>query len=305
MILSQLSGGLGNQMFQYAAGRALASLKNTELKLDLSWYDLVLPNTTPRRYQLDIFNINAPIASKKEVKKLVKESRFGVIKKFKRFLSLIGLRHKKVYQEKHYHFDSSLQKRKSPLYLEGYFQSYKYFQNIEQIIREEFTLKKHLPKEPQKIAELMDNSESVSLHIRRGDYVSLKSANQFHGTCTPEYYQKAINKVIEKIKAQEPQKTDNLQFFVFSDDTDWVKQNIKIPGNTANTHYISNLGFQDYEELTLMSHCKHNVIANSSFSWWGAWLNPNPQKIIIAPLHWFADPKINTSDLIPESWTRI
>ena len=312
MIITKITGGLGNQMFQYAAGRAMASQKNTELKLDLNWYDLVLPNITTRHYQLDIFNINAPIASKKEVKKFTWESRFKTINRFKKLLTLIGLKHKKLYCEKHYHFDPGLFKRTPPLHMEGYFQSYKYFQSIDTIIRKEFSLKKHLPKEAQKISELMDKSGSISLHIRRGDYVSLKSASQFHGTCTPEYYQKAINTIIEKIQSKDGQKADNLQFFVFSDDIAWVRKNIKIPGNAAtangapaNIHFVTDLGFKDYEEMALMAHCKHNIIANSSFSWWGAWLNANPHKIVIAPIYWFTDRKINTSDLIPPEWVRL
>jgi hypothetical protein len=310
MIISQLTNGFGNQMFQYAAARALAAANNTELKLDLQWYERTFPDTTPRRFQMDIFNITAPIASKKEIKKMVKKSPFGLINKFKRFLALIGLKHKKLYSEKHYHYDPGLQKRTPPLYMEGYFQSYKYFQNIENIIRKEFTLKKQLPGEAKKIAETMDKSESISLHIRRGDYVSRKVTSRFHGTCTPQYYQKAIDTVIEKISAKEPQKAGNIRFFVFSDDTAWVKENIKIPGAApdeapANIHYVTDLGFRDYEEMALMAHCKHNILANSSFSWWGAWLNPDPHKIVIAPIHWFAEGKINTADLIPPEWVRV
>lgn len=305
MIISRLSGGLGNQMFQYATGRALSVLHNTEIKLDVSWYEDIRPGTTPRRYQLDIFNITAPLAHKKDIKPFQKESHFEFIRNIKSLFLVFGIGHRKIYREKHYHFDPKLPKLVPPLYLEGYFQSPKYFENISKIIQKEFTLKKGLNGEAKKIAEQIKNRECVSLHVRRADYVSNKSTNQFHGTCTPEYYRKAIETLLEKFNTQDPANSKKLQFFIFSDDTDWVKQNIKIPGSEANIHYVSDLGFTDYEELTLMSHCKHNVIANSSFSWWGAWLNPNPGKIVIAPKRWFANPKINTGDLMPADWIRI
>lgn len=304
MIISQLSGGLGNQMFQYAAGRALAALHNTEFKIDNSWFENIPLNDTPRRYELDIFNITVPAATPKELKFFKKGSPFKFIQTLHKMLRLLGLGHRKIYHERHYQFDPKLFKLAPPLYLEGYFQSYLYFKDIDQIIRKEFTLKSPLPNAAQKIAELMKKSESVCLHIRRGDYVTLKSANQFHGTCSPDYYHRAINIIMEKMQ-NDPQKLGNLNFFIFSDDTNWVKQNIKIPGPAKNIHYVSELGFYNYEELALMSYCKHNVIANSSFSWWGAWLNNNPNKTVIAPKHWFNDQRINTNDLIPQDWTRI
>ena len=136
---------------------------------------------------------------------------------------------------------------------------------------------------------------SVCIHIRRGDYVEDIITNQFHGVCNLDYYYRSIEYIASKIK--------NPYFFVFSDDPLWVKQNLilKYPCD-----YIDqNFGKKDYEDMRVISKCKHNIIANSSFSWWGAWLNINPNKIVIAPKNWFKSKAINTKDLIPESWFKI
>jgi hypothetical protein len=124
--------------------------------------------------------------------------------------------------------------------------------------------------------------------------VANKNANAHHGTCTLDYYHEAIKIMKEKIK--------NPYFFIFSDDIPWVKENLKIDGDAF---FITGKKIKDHEEMFLMSRCKHNIIANSSFSWWGAWLNNNPEKIVIAPKRWFNNEKINTSDLVPDNWLRI
>ena len=118
--------------------------------------------------------------------------------------------------------------------------------------------------------------KSVALHVRRGDYVTNKSTNSFHGTCTVEYYQKAVDELTKRI--------GSISLFMFSDDIEWVRQNLKFP---IPTTYVEHADMPDYERMILMSHCEHNIIANSSFSWWGAWLNQNPEKIVIAPERWF------------------
>jgi len=142
----------------------------------------------------------------------------------------------------------------------------------------------------QKIKE----KNSVSLHIRRGDYLTMQKAIDTIGVCPLDYYDKAIREITRKIK--------NPTFFIFSDDINWVKENLK---TNSPTIFVSGGKLKDYEELILMSKCKHNIIANSSFSWWGAWLNNNPNKIVIAPKKWFKDTSKNTRDLIPESWLKL
>ncbi len=145
------------------------------------------------------------------------------------------------------------------------------------------------------IGEMIQSFKSVSLHIRRGDYVSNKVTNQVHGVCDLNYYSHAISYIAERIS--------NTHLFVFSDDPEWAKGNLK---TEIPTFFVdNNRADKDYEDLKLMRQCKHNIIANSSFSWWGAWLNQNAGKIVIAPKKWFNDKSINTKDLIPEKWIRL
>lgn len=255
MIIIKLQGGLGNQLFQYAFGRSLSVKENKILKLDISNYD----SDPLRSYKLRHFNIKERIAFPLEIfwSKMIKRLGFG---------------------------QSS--------YLEGYWQSEKYFSDIEDTIRREFKLKDPLKNEAQKFSDEIKNTNSVSLHIRRGDYVTNDKLKGFLQPLPLAYYNEAIE-IVEK-------KIDKPHFFVFSDDIAWVKDNLKINHQVS---YVSGSGIEDHEELALMSQCKHNIIANSSFSWWGAWLNDNPGKIVIAPKNWFSDG--DNSELIPNTWTTI
>ncbi len=295
MIITRLCGGLGNQMFQYAAARRLAEKHRTELKLDLSFFSMELDkDTTPRAYALDIFKTIQTAATPWERFKLYPHSKNRHKNMVLTRLIRFGLIKDRRYAEKHCNFDPAVLHLTGRTMLDGYFQSEKYFKDIEEIIRREFTLKSPLSAKAAAIQKQIKETESVSLHVRRGDYITNKAAGQFHGMCYADYYQRAIAIIKEKIK--------HPHFYIFSDDPKWVKENIHIP----NPHtYIADHTDKDYEELILMAHCKHNIIANSSFSWWGAWLNNPPHKIVIAPTRWFTDEKIDTSDLIPKSWTRI
>ena len=159
------------------------------------------------------------------------------------------------------------------------------------MIRKEFTVKGMPDPINESYLEKIIDCESVSVHVRRGDYVSNPTTAQVHGFLGLEYYQKAMNTMLEKI--------DNPHFFVFSDDPEWTERNIK---TDAPVTYIKYNGAKNYEDLRLMSTCKHHIIANSSFSWWGAWLSPDRENIIIAPKRWFKSDKLNARDLIPEPW---
>jgi len=290
VIITKLQGGLGNQLFQYAAGRSLAQKHETSLKFDVSWYNNYANSVTPRRLGLDLFSVAADIAADSEVEKFRKLGVPRLIEKIKPY------KWKKHVQEKHFHFDSRVLSLPNNVYLEGHWQSEKYFQKNRDIIDREVTLKKPIEAAYGQLIHAMKQTDSVSVHIRRGDYVSHAKAKQVHGICSPVYYAKAIE--IIKTKINTP------AFFVFSDDIPWVKANIKIPFDIV-TFVSERKDIKDYEELVLMSKCKHNIIANSSFSWWGAWLNRNPDKIVIAPERWFADSSFNTKDLLPESWMKI
>jgi len=293
MIIVHLNGGLGNQMFQYAFGKRTAENNNDILKLDLSHYSNTHPTETPRRYNLDIYNINESFASDKEIGAL----KFGNRSFFSRILSWLSVsdEERSYIVEKFFQFDQSMLDIKGNAYLQGYWQSEKYFNDIRKVLLENFTIKTHLDDKNKKVLDGINETESVSVHIRRGDYIKDKKTKQFHGTCSLEYYKKAIDIIGKKIK--------NPHFFIFSDDIEWAKKNLRL---SYPAHFVDNNDDEhNYEDLRLMSNCKHNIIANSSFSWWGAWLNQNPDKIVIAPRKWFNDPNIDTSDVTPKSWLRI
>ena len=186
-------------------------------------------------------------------------------------------------------------KRKIGFNQEGLYQSEEYFNNIKDVIKKEFTLKNPLGNEAGASEKEMNNSLfPISLHIRRGDYVKNKIVREILGTLPLEYYKQAINFVTKNIK--------NPTFFIFSDDIEWAKENLK---TSLPTVFVSKQGIKDYEELILMSKCKHNIIANSSFSWWGAWLNQNSDKIVIAPKQWFVDKTVDEANILPEGWVAL
>jgi len=281
-------------MFQYAAARRLAGKHRTELKLDLSFFDQKHnKNTTPRPYALNIFNTIQTSATQQEIKKLWPQSANTLAGKVIDKLTAHGLIKTRRYLEKTFHFNPEILDLPDQTYLDGYFQSEKYFNDIEKILRKEFTLKDPLPQKAAEIAKQIRATESVSLHVRRGDYITNKAASNFHGICDLDYYRKAINFIQHKIPTP--------LFYIFSDDPAWVKENLPLP--TSATFMADHVD-KDYIELILMGYCKHNILANSSFSWWGAWLNENPNKLVVAPINWFKDPGINTNDLIPNNWTR-
>ena len=288
MIIIKLKGGLGNQMFQYACARHLAERNNDVLKLDISLYQ---PGNAPagdtvRSYALGALSISAQVANEEEIR-LVGGRRSSIILFLRKIIA-------KMRPIKSYVFDPAVLERKGDVYLGGFFQSERYFKDIETIIRNEFRLREPMGEQAQAMVRDIDGSDSVSLHIRRGDYVTNKNANAFHGTCSPEYYHAAIAEVMKKVRSP--------KFFIFSDDIEWAKADVGMP---ARAVYVSRDGITDHEELMLMSKCKHNIIANSSFSWWGAWLNANPQKIVIAPKRWANDTCVDTSDAVPAEWIRI
>ncbi len=291
MIIVQLIGGLGNQMFQYAMARRLAILKKTDLKFDISCFD----HYEDRKYDLGCFNIVEDFASNQEIRRLkgpdgrIPRKIFKIINKRKPYSK------RSYIKERYHYYDPGVVEVSGDVYLEGYWQSEKYFKEIEEIIRSEFKIKNKPDPVNNRLGSLILGSQSVSVHIRRGDYVTDPTVNKVHGICTMEYYNIAIDKILKTIK--------DPHFFIFSDDLAWAENNLRI--NHPTTFINENSGNKSYEDMRLMSLCSHNIIANSSFSWWGAWLNENPDKIVIAPKKWFNDQRINTKDQIPESWQRI
>jgi len=285
MIIIKLNGGLGNQLFQYSLGRKLSIKNNDIFKLDLS--DFTKDN--PRSYSLGYFNVIENFTSDEDVNKIKKSGVWKLVDKLKPYYKRSAIKYKG------YDFDPNVLKLSGNFYLDGYWQSEKYFKDIESVIREEITLKELSPYKHSELINNIKNSNSVSIHIRRGDYVTNKKFSSVYNLLDEKYYQEALKFIAEKIK-------DPL-FFIFSDDINWVKQNLNIPYPKI---FVSGENeIKNYEELILMSLCKHNITANSSFSWWGAWLNKNADKIVISPDRWFNDKISNAKDLIPENWVRL
>lgn len=292
MIIVKLIGGLGNQIFQYALGRHLAMRNNTELKLDITGFR----EYKLHRYSLSHFNIIENLATEEEVTRFQKYKRRQGRKWFL-YNKFIADKNKYV-QERQFHFDPHILAIKGDAYLDGFWQTEKYFKDIEDFIRKEVIVKTPPSGKDAEVAREIAATASVMMHIRRGDYVSNQATNDYHGTCGPDYYRKAAALIAEKVS--------DPHFFIFSDDHRWVKENIILDYPVTYVDY--NNADKNYEDLRLMSLCKHAVIANSSFGWWGAWLSQNPNKIVIGPTKWFNNPKkksTDTSDMLPKEWLQI
>lgn len=282
MIISNLTGGLGNQMFQYALGRHLALKNKTQLKLHFTNALFC----TKRTYSLDCFNVKAEMATKDDLKKM------GIISDriINRIIYLVEQRihikfNKNIVTENKQTFDKQILSLLDNIYLQGYWQNEKYFKDIEDQIRKDFTFKTKPAGKNLKLIKKIKNSNSVSIHVRRADYLKYKDFQ----ICDINYYNKAIDIIKKKVK--------NPVFFIFSDDIQWCKNNLIIKNKTF---YVKNN--KPCEDMKLMSLCKHNIIANSSFSWWGAWLNNNKNKIIIGPRRWA---KRDNTNRLPENWLDI
>lgn len=294
MVIVKLIGGLGNQMFQYAVGRGLAHKLGVELKLDISAF----VNHEMRKYSLGIFNIKENFASPKEILKLT-VAYPGTIERMARWIldRRAGPRQLPSFirEKKKCFFDPDILNLTGEVFLEGYWQSEKYFCDIDGIIRQEFTEKTSLTLKSKEFLRQIVSCESVNIHIRRGDYVSNPRTNAHHGTCSLDYYHRSVERITQAVKSP--------HFFVFSDEPEWACDNLKLDYQTT---YIDHNGEdKDYEDLHLMSQCKYHIMANSSFSWWGAWLSNYPDKIVIAPKKWFNDYPTDTCDLCPEDWIRL
>lgn len=178
---------------------------------------------------------------------------------------------------------------------DGYWQSERYFVDAADIIRAEFKPRLALEPENAATAAAIDGVTAVSVHVRRGDYVTDKVTNAYHGVCSLDYYRAAIARIAERVASP--------HLFVFSDDHAWVQENLR--SNYPTTYVTANSPDRGYRDMQLMSRCRHHIIANSSFSWWGAWLNPRPDKVVVAPARWFIDKSNDTRDLLPGEWLRV
>jgi len=291
MIIVKLSGGLGNQMFQYASGRSLASRLQVELKLDVTGYT----DGSLRRYELHNLNIKEHFATDAEIAALKTGDRTFLGRIIDKICNRWLPDPPGFFREENFHFDPRLLQLPDGSYLDGYWQSEKYFAEIAETIRVEFRVTKPLAGRNKELSEQILASNAVSVHIRRGDYVAKPATAAYHGACDRNYYLRCFDAVCRTVA--------NPVFFVFSDEPDWVKCEFSLP--TPMTVVDVNSAEQAHEDMRLMSQCKSHIIANSSFSWWGGWLANDPGKNVFSPRRWFADDSIDTSDLIPEGWVRI
>lgn len=289
IITVRLIGGLGNQLFQYAAARALALRHGAQVKLDLSGFE----SYGLRRYELDSYSIVASIATPEEL------ATIGMSAPPTSFLGrLLGrLRPQPAlhYREPHFHYDPELARQTLPIFMDGYWQSERYFADAADVIRQELTPRDALEPNNAAVAAEIGQVNAVSLHVRRGDYVSNSHTNAYHGVCSLDYYRAAVSHIRSTVA--EP------HLFVFSDDHDWTRENLKL--DLPTTYVVANSADRGFRDMQLMSLCRHHVIANSSFSWWGAWLNPSPEKVVVAPARWFAAGENDTKDLVPTAWVRL
>jgi hypothetical protein len=284
-IYLRLMGGLGNQLFQYAAGRSLADRLGVELVLDDRY---VVRKSHHTGLALDAFNVRTRLMDKLE-RQAFSEGKIRLARWCKKLIRPLG----KVFWETQYNYDPSIDTTPVGQLLIGFWQSEEYMHNMHQL-RLDLVLKAPLSAPAQKVSEVIDAVESVALHVRRGDYLKDQKTITRHGVCSQSYYQSAIDLVLaEKPKAV---------FFVFSDDPKWVKAHLKLPPQCA---YVSAVNIAAEEDLVLMSGCKHQIIASRTFSWWGVWLNNSCDKIVVCPTPWFDDNNIVTKDLLPANWHQL
>lgn len=283
MIIIRFTGGLGNQMFQNALYEKYREL-GYDVYADLSFYRM--QDTV--KYELDIFHTEIVEASSKEISKLI-DNKKDYLSRIRR---LFYRKREYLYMEDpEVHYEPEIFSLKKA-YLDGYWQSEKYFIDIRDRLLSVYSFPISNNQRNIDVLNEMRNCNSVSIHVRRGDYLKGRAKVLYGNICTCEYYKNAVLEVRERIA--------NPVFYVFSDDVEWVQENLKI----ENARYINwNNGVEDYYDMYLMSQCKCNIIANSSFSWWGAWLNQNEDKIVISPSKWF---NLHIApDLICDDWIRV
>lgn len=292
MIITRLKGGLGNQMFQYAAGYSLSRENNSKLLVDGSFlYESANDNTiTPRQFELNSFGIeddNLKYGRVNRIRKIIKSRLYQAVQSRSRFLPW------KYFHEKQFSYDPDFFKLTGNVYLEGYWQSEKYFIKYREELRAKFQSILPLSEKSEALINYLRKNFTVSVHIRRGDLISNPGAAAYHGICDDEYYLNAL----QQLRSRHP----FIKVIVFSDEPEYVREKMQFLEPEVIVDWNGNRGSED---LQLMKHCSHHIIANSSFSWWGAWLNPSGDKEVFAPRRWFLNDTY-TGSLIPAEWKRI
>lgn len=283
MIIVKVMGGLGNQLFQYALYRQFQE-NGKEAYLDISWY--YENKGADRKYQLDLFNTKILKCSRRQKYQLANNDQniFGIL-----YHRIFGNKKSHIVDSVSGEFNPSILKLEKG-YLDGYWQREEYFKNVAALLHKELVLKIALPNECSKMLRIIEKTNSVAIHVRRGDYLKIQD---LCGICTEEYYNDSMEYMKHHIY--------NVHFFVFSDDLDWCKCFF---GNKLNVTFVDmNNENAGYFDLVLMSKCKNMIMANSSFSWWAAWLNEADKKIIISPKRW-SNASIG-ADILCNEWIRI
>ena len=301
MIVVKLMGGLGNQLFQYAFGISLSNKLNSDVAYDISSFI----NDSVRKLRLNSLGLSLKYKNRSCIfvilmklarycsgrSRLVRS--FNLLKRIESAYEMKTAFFYKIIKEADFNIGTIPQTKN--YYFDGYWQNPAYFEDVRPIILKNINFPDLQNAQDLNLRNLIINSESVAIHIRRGDYVENRQYNDFYGTCSPEYYRKAIDRILSGIS--------NAKFFLFTDDPDFVEANFDfLPTKTL----VSDKQRSEIDDLNLMHLCKHFIIANSSFSWWGAWLSQNPQKIVVAPKQWYKNEEANEQcKIVPKDWIKI
>lgn len=296
MIIARIEGGLGNQMFQYACGLSLAHRTRASLVLDAShFFGGATTESTVRKFELGIFRLNARVRGQTRFERAL----LGTCRTMAARLSgggFMGPILPTYFSESDSAYRPEFEYLGTRVYLNGYWQSYRYFEEVDRLVRQDFTFPEFADAANLGLAEEIVSKDSVGIHVRRGDYLKGKAV-EVHGACSADYYNAAIRHILRE--------TRDPKIYIFSDDPRWAESAISAPCDVELVEH--NTGGASFRDMQLMSLCRHQIIANSTFSWWAGWLNRSPDKIVVAPRRWYANAQMNdlTEELIPERWIRL
>jgi hypothetical protein len=293
-VYSNLCGGLGNQMFQYACGRALSLHRRAPFALVVDMFD---QPSAHQGFELKrVFNVKAPVANLSEAAPIPGWARNPKVRRLLATGPGQFFAPRSFFTERTLRYQPEIWEKSATVYLHGYWQTAAYFDRYAPQIRMDLAFAEPVDGRNLVLSRELATTTSVSVHVRRGDYVTSGKNKSIYAIGTPDYYFRAMDLLLSRYP--------EARFYAFSDDPGWVREVLapRFPGLTIVDH---NRGPQSYIDMRLMSECRHHIIANSTFSWWGAWLNPRPDKIVVAPREWYATSTKDSTDLIPASWTRL
>jgi Glycosyl transferase family 11 len=304
MIITHLLGGLGNQMFQYAAGLALAERHRTVLKRDAGWFRMDPSHEAHNRYALSCLNITEQFATQEEIDRV----RGVVLTRSERIAARLARslhfyryanRHRgpsNLHSAQSFPFYPGFLDQPDPTYLQGMWQSEKFFAPVSNLLRLHFSFRYPMPPGASRVmSQIRGGGPSVAVHLRRGDYARNPEFSQVLGVLDIDYYARAM----ALLRESRPDAT----FYVFSDDIEAVERELGPAGKCVFVRAVED--WHSHDSMRLMAACDHAIISNSTFSWWAAWLNPNPEKVVVAPDPWFAGGSLDGRDVVPESWLRL